>query len=682
MNMEPSLISRRRNWSEVVASIFVIITVLEFFPQIDAVCSPSCGKITNISYPFRLKGDPKHCGDKNFELQCISGNGRDDVLGLRILSGEFYVLSINYTVSSIRLVDPNFYDDHRSNNCSSLPRYFLYGGNFSGSDFSLRLRDFNYEVMYMKCDRALRDNPYYVDTDPCFLGSHIYAVPGNISLADLKIGCHVIAVTPSSIPDDEFLKLRYVDIHRNLQVFGFEISWDSVINRCPHTPLNADQCEMAIYCLGQALATLCSILNGIYFVITLRSPAIFRSRTSRLNPPLKDAPEYYIDETMLYTWYVVVFLLAVRALFGVTLLTALLIFKRRKRHLSMYEDVEHFLQHSDLMPIRYSYKEIKNMTKGFKDKLGEGGFGTVYKGKLRSGPLVAVKLLGKFKANGQEFISEVATIGRIHHVNVVRLIGFCVEGSKRALVYEFMVNGSLDKLIFPKEGSAFLSYEKIHQISLEVARGISYLHHGCDMQILHFDIKPHNILLDDNYIPKVSDFGLAKLYPRDDSSVALTAVKGTLGYMAPELFYKNIGGVSYKADVYSFGMLLMEMASRRRNTKSRTTKHSSENYFPLWLYDHFTQEKDIGIMEDLTREDKDIITKMFIVAWWCIQFKPVDRPSMTKVVEMLEANVESLEIPPKPVWYAQENIVASHGSNSDQASCSDCISSSYASDDF
>ena len=176
------------------------------------------------------------------------------------------------------------------------------------------------------------------------------------------------------------------------------------------------------------------------------------------------------------------------------------------------------------------------MTGGFKFKLGQGGFGSVYKGKLRSGPHVATKMLGGSKTTGQDFISEVATIGRIHHVNVVRLIGFCVEGSKRALVYEFMANGSLDKYIFSKEGVIPLSYEKIFEISLGVARRIAYLHQGCDMQILHFNIKPHNILLDDNFTPKVSDFGLAKLYPVDDSIVTLTAARGTVGYMAPELF--------------------------------------------------------------------------------------------------------------------------------------------------
>ena len=134
----------------------------------------------------------------------------------------------------------------------------------------------------------------------------------------------------------------------------------------------------------------------------------------------------------------------------------------------MYDNIEKFLQShdNDLMPVRYSYSDIKKITNGFKDKLGEGGFGLVYKGKLRSGGFAAVKILSKSKANGQDFINEVATIGRIYHVNVVRLIGFTVEGSKRALIYEFMPNGSLDKYIVSRQGSISLSNEKMYEISL------------------------------------------------------------------------------------------------------------------------------------------------------------------------------------------------------------------------
>ncbi|XP_040966475.1 rust resistance kinase Lr10 isoform X1 [Gossypium hirsutum] len=336
-----------------------------------------------------------------------------------------------------------------------------------------------------------------------------------------------------------------------------------------------------------------------------------------------------------------------RSLPGIICLLALIICKWRRRHLSMDGMIEEFLQsQNNFVPIRYSYREIKKMTKNFNDKLGEGGYGSVFKGKLRSGHHVAIKLLGKSKGNGQDFINEVASIGRIHHANVAKLIGFCVEGSKQALVYDFMPNGSLDKIIFTEENNNTLSWKKMFDIVLGVAQGIHYLHQGCDMQILHFDIKPHNILLDEHFNPKVSDFGLAKLYSVDDSIVSLTAARGTIGYIAPELVYKNLGGISYKADVYSFGMLLMEMVGRRKNVNA-FVDHTSQIYFPSWIYDRLDQGEHIEL-GDVSDDEKVMVKKMIITAFWCIQLLPSDRPSMNKVLKMLESNVELLEMPPKP----------------------------------
>ncbi|KAI9073752.1 hypothetical protein K1719_044299 [Acacia pycnantha] len=245
--------------------------------------------------------------------------------------------------------------------------------------------------------------------------------------------------------------------------------------------------------------------------------------------------------------------------------------------------------------------------------------------------------------------------------------------SKRALIYEFMSRGSLDKHIFSKEENKSLSYRKIYEIALGVARGIAYLHHGCEMQILHFDIKPHNILLGENFTPKISDFGLARLYAIDGNIATLTA-RGTMGYIAPELFYKNMGRVSHKVDVYSFGMLLMEMASQRRNLNPHA-EYSSQLYYPLWIYDQFDDDKDIE-MEDLMEEENGLVKKMFIVALWCIQLKPVDRPSMNKVIEMLEANdISNLQMPPKPSLYPNERVLVDEISNSDETTSIDSVHS-------
>ncbi|ONI17211.1 hypothetical protein PRUPE_3G145600 [Prunus persica] len=249
-------------------------------------------------------------------------------------------------------------------------------------------------------------------------------------------------------------------------------------------------------------------------------------------------------------------------------------------------DVEAFIRnYGSLTPKRYTYANVKKMTDSFKDKIGKGGYGTVYKGRLPDGLLVAVKVLRESKGNGEDFINEVASIGRTSHVNIVTLSGFCYERDKRALIYEFMPNGSLDNFIH-KHGSEMenrrLEWKTLSEIAVGIARGLEYLHRGCNTRILHFDIKPRNILLDKDFCPKISDFGLAKLCKTKESIVSMLGARGTAGYIAPEVFSRNFGGVSHKSDVYSYGMLILDMVGARKNLDSGVT-HTSE-MFPNYVY--------------------------------------------------------------------------------------------------
>lgn len=270
---------------------------------------------------------------------------------------------------------------------------------------------------------------------------------------------------------------------------------------------------------------------------------------------------------------------------------------------------------------------------------------------MPDGALVAVKVLSETKGNGEEFINEVASIGTTSHINIVSLIGFCYERNKRALIYEYMPKGSLDKFIFNQESlntkSRALEWKTLYHIAIGIARGLEYLHRGCTRRILHFDIKPHNILLDSDFCPKISDFGLAKLCQRDNSNVSMLGVRGTMGYVAPEVYCRNFGGVSYKSDVYSYGMLVLEMVGGRKNIDVGVSR-TSEIYFPDWLHKHIEDGKHLKIGEEMVNGDDEIARKMILVSLWCIQTRPSDRPSMTKVVEMLEGSLQSLQIPPKP----------------------------------
>ncbi|XP_037494753.1 LEAF RUST 10 DISEASE-RESISTANCE LOCUS RECEPTOR-LIKE PROTEIN KINASE-like 2.7 [Jatropha curcas] len=182
---------------------------------------------------------------------------------------------------------------------------------------------------------------------------------------------------------------------------------------------------------------------------------------------------------------------------------------------------------------------IKKITNSFADKLGQGGFGSVYRGKLKDGRCVAVKVLNKSIGEGEEFINEVASISRTSHVNIVTLLGFCYERTKRALIYEYMPNGSLDIFIYDLGNQ--LERKMLSDIAIGIARGLEYLHQGCNTRIVHFDIKPQNVLLDDDFCPKISDFGLAKLCKRKESIVSMLSARGTVGYIAPEVFMRSLG---------------------------------------------------------------------------------------------------------------------------------------------
>lgn len=318
-------------------------------------------------------------------------------------------------------------------------------------------------------------------------------------------------------------------------------------------------------------------------------------------------------------------------------------------------DTENFIKtYRSTLVTSYSYKEIKKMTDSFKEKLGEGGYGRVYKGRLQDGRLVAVKVLDKSNSESQDFINEVATIGRIHHVNIINLFGFCLEGSKQALVYEYMPNGSLGDMLSKRGASLSVGMEKLLEIAVGIAHGITYLHRGCESRILHLDIKPQNILLDQDFTPKISDFGLAKVYSRHRSAVTLTGPKGTYGFIAPEIFMRNLGNPSDKSDGYSFGMLLLEMAGERTsNAETNKGSSSAEAYFPEWIYDRLRKEQtSIKSSHSVVEEDCLASRKMLMVGLWSIQVNPRDRPSMAMVVEMLSSSIEVLEMPPKPFFFS------------------------------
>ncbi|GAV74271.1 Pkinase domain-containing protein/B_lectin domain-containing protein [Cephalotus follicularis] len=308
----------------------------------------------------------------------------------------------------------------------------------------------------------------------------------------------------------------------------------------------------------------------------------------------------------------------------------LLLFVRRSKNAG---DAEEVLDQVPGMPTRFSYEHLKVITQNFSKVLGEGGFGTVFEGTLFDGTKVAVKRLDGLGQIKKSFLAEVDTIGSIHHVNLVRLIGFCSATSHRLLVYEYMCNGSLDRWIFHKSYESVLSWQQRKKIILDIAKGLTYLHEDCRQKIVHLDIKPQNVLLDEDFNAKVADFGLSKLIQRDQSHFEAT-IRGTPGYMAPEWLSSVI---TEKVDVYSFGVVILEMLCGRKNLDR---SQPEEEMHLLKLFEQKTKEGRLPDLVDRNSEDMQLhgaeVVNMMRVAAWCLQGEFAKRPSMSVVVKVLE----------------------------------------------
>ncbi|CAJ2637062.1 unnamed protein product [Trifolium pratense] len=622
-----------------ISFFFFLSIITTFFPQQSksaynyASCrdiSYSCGNITNISYPFwGQNGDPNCSAGNPFYLNC----NKDNVTTIQLSSQNFTVLDINtkeYTMKLKRtdltknLCSPQFVDTNLSlplfqypqnvnkritiyYNCTPSP-YLLPEYNLCGSQNPSFGRFGDEDEMLKNCNRHIQvpaaeeDFPFPKEDD-----YHVFFERGVLEKG-LDKGFEVEYI----VEDEECFKClgsgegdcKWKNNNNDIEK---HVKSSCYYDNCPNGSIaHSSHChknsqgKMKII-LGVGSAAMVALLMCIMIYY-------FRGKLSIQQVKFR--------------------------------------FKAKNDN-----NIEAFLKdHGAVLQKTYKFSEIKKMTNSLKIKLGQGGFGVVYKGKLVNGSLVAVKILNSSKENGEEFINEVASITRTSHVNIVTLLGFCYEGRKKALIYEFMSNGSLDKFIYNKghETITSLSWDNLHQIAKGIARGLEYLHRGCTTRILHFDIKPHNILLDENFCPKISDFGLAKLNLKKESIISMSGQRGTMGYVAPEMWNRHFGGVSHKSDVYSYGMLLLEMVGGRKNINANAS-HTSEIYFPHWVYSRLELGSDLRPDEIMDTEEDDIIRRMTIVGLWCIQTFPNDRPTMSKVIEMLEGSMKSLEIPPKPL---------------------------------
>ncbi|KAL6843703.1 hypothetical protein ACP4OV_026274 [Aristida adscensionis] len=311
-------------------------------------------------------------------------------------------------------------------------------------------------------------------------------------------------------------------------------------------------------------------------------------------------------------------------------------------------------------PNVFSYSELKSATESFcsSNLLGEGGYGSVYKGKLSDGRVVAVKQLSQSSNQGKkQFAAEIETISRVQHRNLVRLYGCCLESNTPLLVYEYLENGSLDHALFGK-GGLHLDWPTRFEICLGIARGIAYLHEESIVRIVHRDIKASNVLLDSDLNPKISDFGLAKLYDDNKTHVS-TKVAGTFGYLAPE--YAMRGHMTEKVDVFAFGVVALEIVAGESNYQNSLEEDRTYIFERVW--ESYENDRPLDFVDPkLTEFNGEEVLRVIRVALHCTQGSPHRRPSMSKVVSMLTGDADTMEEVAKPSYITEWQVKAGSSS--------------------
>ncbi|GKV19236.1 hypothetical protein SLEP1_g29523 [Rubroshorea leprosula] len=314
-----------------------------------------------------------------------------------------------------------------------------------------------------------------------------------------------------------------------------------------------------------------------------------------------------------------------------------------------------FLQH-DLATVRAATNNFCD-----ENKLGQGGFGAVYKGKLPNGQEVAVKRLCSGSGQGDlEFKNEVLLVAKLQHRNLVRLLGFCLERDERLLIYEFVPNTSLDHFIFDPIKRAQLDWESRSKIIRGIARGLLYLHEDSHLRIIHRDLKASNILLDKDMNSKIADFGIARLFVTDETQGNTSRIAGTYGYMAPE--YAMYGQFSIKSDVFSFGVLLLEIVSGQKNNCFQNGENVEDLLSYAWK--NWRGETGLNLIDPTFRNSSTAeMMRCIHIGLLCVQENVADRPNMAPVVLMLSSNSTSLPMPSQPSFF-MHSIIASEMSSS------------------
>ncbi|KAK4409634.1 Rust resistance kinase Lr10 [Sesamum angolense] len=606
-----------------------------FLPKLaDSKCSSdyfSCGSLGILEFPLSDKIEPE-CG--LFVVDCYTTPPRIQLEA----GGTWYDILQMLSTNKFSVVDPTLNVHLSSTSCFSFQNQSLSDSPFSSFTVSPNLTIFSC-AMFLDHNDKVKVQDYfqnYKNYTSCELRTLYYKDPAGFTSSEIRIpeSCSVIQMPVKSTQGSPNL----------LQLLSaeFDLEWTILLIVFLVTVEEESVVLIATMDFGAQVKISYVLYQGFWEKQTNQSNRKGKNKRNMFLFPLVSISFLSLSDPCLFMStlftenriYKKIMLIGGVTMVALTSTLILLFLLMRRKYTLLkllglrkpkregQKDIELFLKNNEnLAPKRYKYSDLKKMTKRFSENLG------------REATAVSIK---------------------DNYMMVICLLGFCFEGSKKALIYEFMPNGSLEKFIQSAALSSAeggLGWEKLFEIAVGVARGLEYLHRGCNTRILHFDIKPHNILLDKDLNPKISDFGLAKLCPNRSSVVSMLVARGTIGYIAPEVFCRNFGEVSHKSDVYSYGMMVLEIAGGRKNIDPADVDRSSEVYFPNYIYKQLEMEAERGghpdgIMNEA--ESQSALRKLIIVGLWCIQTDPKYRPSMNKVLEMLEGKVEYLQVPPKP----------------------------------
>ncbi|CAM8908361.1 unnamed protein product [Rhodiola kirilowii] len=577
--------------------------------------SSSCGNIA-INYPFyeitnSFSASTAFCGYQGFGLTCTNNE-----LILTLPTDPYIVKNIDYSSKRVSLVDKDVISQPE---CPRA-RHNLTIDNYPLTNPSLNL------AFYFNCSNVSESNKSIECLDE-YDGRRSYVFvagkePAEVDWVSLCAEKVVAAVMEKRINLDDL-----VGGFGNAMMQGFELNWE-MKGDCGKCEASGGRC--GVYRKAIAEETVAAAADRFFCYCKDGGVNAVKCKPRGSNKVRN------------------IIIIVVSTVCCVILIISIFIYLRltkRKEKLDGLDEI------GSADTLQLDFGTVRAATNNFSDdnKLGQGGFGSVYKGKLADGQEIAVKRLATGSGQGDlEFKNEVVLVAKLQHRNLVRLLGFCSKGQERLLIYKFVANASLDQFLFDPSRRLYLDWERRNKIIGGVARGLLYLHEDSRLRIIHRDLKASNVLLDEEMHPKIADFGMARLCIMDQTQGNTNRIVGTYGYMAPE--YAMHGQFSVKSDVYSFGVLLLELVSGQKNSCFRVAETAEDLISFAW--DSWRAGSAANMIDPaIINGPRNEILRCIHIGLLCVQESVTARPTMASVVTMLNSFLVALPPPSEPAFY-------------------------------